>query len=212
MFTFNASNTFCITLESNHERWTRMEKRLRASGLEATKWHGVREFTDPFFSGLNQGQKGCAQSHLNIYKYILKHNLEYALILEDDACFDRRWKEILPKQIEPEWDIVLLNGSEPIVPRDTWVMVTEQYLTAGYIISQKGVRTLMNHFSNGYAASDWMTTRLQLYGHSYCYFPWVIIQEGKDTNIGSNLEADHEKVLRCLGEIDYGLENYVNDS
>jgi hypothetical protein len=53
-----------------------------------------------------------------------------------------------------------------------------------------------------------MTTRLQLYGHSYCYFPWVIIQEGKDTNIGSNLEADHEKVLRCLGEIDYGLENY----
>jgi GR25 family glycosyltransferase involved in LPS biosynthesis len=91
-------------------------------------------------------------------------------------------------------------------------MVTEQYLTAGYIISQKGVRTLMNHFSSGYGASDWMTTRLQLYGHSYGYFPWVIIQEGKDTNIGSNLEADHEKVLRCLGEIDYGLENYVNDS
>jgi hypothetical protein len=67
----------------------------------------------------------------------------------------------------------------------------------------------MNQFAGCYASSDWMTTRLQLYGHSYCYFPWLIIQEGKDSNIGSNLEADHAKVIRCLGEIDYGLEeNY----
>jgi glycosyl transferase family 25 len=215
-FTFDATNTFCISLDSNPDRWKRMEKRLELSGLTATKWRGVssaEELTDNFFSSLNMGQKGCSQSHLNIYKHILEHDLDYALILEDDACFDKNWKskmeEVNIQEIDPEWDAVFLNGSEPIVPRDTWVNTNEQYLTAGYIISKKGVRTLMNQFAGCYASSDWMTTRLQLYGHSYCYFPWLIIQEGKDSNIGSNLEADHAKVIRCLGEIDYGLEeNY----
>jgi hypothetical protein len=54
-----------------------------------------------------------------------------------------------------------------------------------------------------------MTSRIQLHGHSYCYFPWLIIQEGVDSNIGSNVEADHAKVLRCLGEIGYSLDNYI---
>jgi len=133
-FMFDASNTFCISLESNPDRWKRMEKRLELSGLEATKWPGVsspEELTDNFFSSLNMGQKGCSQSHLNIYKYILEHDLEYALILEDDACFDKKWKEKLEevniRTIDPEWHSVVLNGSEPIVPRDTWVNTNEQY-------------------------------------------------------------------------------------
>lgn len=85
----------------------------------------------------------------------------------------------------------------------------EQYLTAGYILSRKGAQQLMNDFGNCFFSSDWMTSRLQLHGHSYCYFPWLIIQEGKDSSIGQNLEADHAKVLRCLNNIEYSLENYI---
>ena len=54
-----------------------------------------------------------------------------------------------------------------------------------------------------------MTSRLQLHGHSYSYFPWLIIQEGKDSDIGSNLEADREKVLHCLNKIQYSLDHYI---
>jgi hypothetical protein len=46
-------------------------------------------------------------------------------------------------------------------------------------------------------------------GHSYSYFPWLIIQEGDESTIGSGVEADHAKVVRCLGEIGYELANYV---
>lgn len=211
---FDSSNTFCITMKSNPDRWERMKKRLELSGLEATRWEGVsipEDITYNFYSSLNQGQKGCSQSHLNIYKHVLQHNLEYALILEDDACFDKRWKEKIDilniMEIDPAWDAIILNGSEPMIPKDEWKNTTEQYLTAGYIISKKGINTLLSHFNGYYASSDWMTTRLQLYGHSYCYFPWLIIQEGKDSNIGSNLEADREKVIRCLNEINYSLED-----
>jgi glycosyl transferase family 25 len=167
----------------------------------------------PFY--LNGGQRGCAQSHILIWRHVLEHDLEYALILEDDARFDKEWKSKIDRFCESnqdmEWDAVFLNASEPIEPRDTWVCTKEkeQYLTAGYVISKKGARTLLNDFKDCFFSSDWMTSRLQLYGHSYCYFPWLIIQEGKDSDIGSNLEADREKVLRCLNEIHYSLENYV---
>jgi hypothetical protein len=47
--------------------------------------------------------------------------------------------------------------------------------------------------------------------HSYCYFPWLIIQEGLDSTLkkeGETHDADHAKVVRCLGEIGYDMANY----
>jgi hypothetical protein len=64
-------------------------------------------------------------------------------------------------------------------------------------------------FENNYASSDWMTSRLQMRWNSYSYFPWLIIQEGDESTIGSGVEADHAKVIRCLKEANYSLENYL---
>ena len=63
-------------------------------------------------------------------------------------------------------------------------------------------------FENNYAVVDWMSSKLELNGHSYSYFPWLIIQEGIETTVGSNVDADHQKVLRCLSEINYDINNY----
>jgi hypothetical protein len=82
-------------------------------------------------------------------------------------------------------------------------------LTGGYIISQKGARRILSLFDGYYGSSDWMTTRLQLEGHSYSYFPWLIIQEGDESTIGSGVDADHAKVLRCLSAVEYSLDNYL---
>ena len=45
-----------------------------------------------------------------------------------------------------------------------------------------------------------MTWVLQDLGHSYARFPWPIAQEGKDSTIGSDVEANRSKVLELLGE------------
>jgi len=141
------------------------------------------------------------------------------LILEDDACFDKDWLLKLEQfsidlSYEPNrlntWELILLNASEPIYHREhLWTQVEEQFLTGGYIISQRGINAILNMFHPVYSSSDWMTSRLQMRWNSYSYFPWLIIQEGDESTIGSGVEADHRKVLDCLCRINYSLDNYI---
>ena len=216
-FIFNKSNCFCISLLNNNYRWTKMQERFVKLNLDVTRFPaavgGTDDIIDTFDNRLSNGQKGCGQSHINVWRHILNNELPYALVLEDDACFDINWidkLELFTKEIDDkEWDVIFLNASEPCYPIDKWLLCKEQYLTAGYIISLKGAKTILEMFPHCFYASDWMTSRIQLYNHSYCYFPWLIIQEGNDSTIGGNLEEDHKKVVRCLNEISYGLDNYI---
>lgn len=215
-FTFHKDNTFCISLERHTERWERMQARFKQENLEVTRWIAStpETLTDNFHHYLSPGEKACGQSHMNIWRHMIYNNIEYALILEDDACFDKSWREKLESFYnvnDPLWDMILLNASEPVEPNYMWIDVQEQYLTAGYILSIRGAQILTHWYNDKVAASDWMTSRLQQHRHSYCYFPWLIIQEGKDSTLkkeGETHDADHQKVVRCLGEIDYSLDNY----
>jgi len=213
-FIFNETNSFYIALEGN-PREIDIKKRIDYFDLSFTKWKASTKanLTDNFVHYLNDGNRGCAQSHMNLWRHVVNNNLEYALILEDDACFDKQWLtklEQLSSDInDPEWNGIFLNVSEPMPILNKWCLVTEQYLTGGYIISNKGAKILIEQNKNFLYTSDWMTTRLQLAGHCYSYFPWLIIQEGNSSTIGTDVAADHEKVLRCLKEINYSLDNYV---
>lgn len=215
-FTFDKSNAFCISLHSNTERWEKMQRRLDQLQLDVTNFKAVsqpEELNVPFVSYLTLKQKFCAQSHINLWRHIIENKLSYALILEDDACFDLNWKEKLnafTEQIyDNKLDAIFLNASEPLDKIDTWALAHEQYLCGGYILTYKGAKTMLDAFSTCFYASDWMTSRLQTNKHSYTYFPWLIIQEGKESTIGSNVFEDHQKVLRCLNNVSYSLSNYI---
>jgi GR25 family glycosyltransferase involved in LPS biosynthesis len=214
-FVFNSDNTFCISLLSNKERRQKMEERFKKLNLDVTFWEASTKDTliDNFVDYLSGVQKACTQSHWNIWKHIVKNDIKYSLILEDDACFDKNWVEKLNQFKmdihDLEWDSILLNASEEIQEVNKWVQVTEQYLCGGYILSKKGAEILISWYSNCLYMSDLMTTRLQLNGHSYSYFPWLIIQEGNETTINSNIIEDHQKVVRLLKTIDYSLDNYI---
>ena len=213
-FLFNVDNTFCISLESAPERWSRMTSRFQELSLDVFRWMASTpdNLTEKFADYMNPGQRACAQSHFLIWKQMISENLPYALILEDDAMFDRQWVTKLSalSVIEGEWDAIFLNVTEAISPPDLWTLVTDQYLTGGYILSLEGAKRLLGMFSGELWGADWMTTRLQTMGRSWSYFPWLIIQEGFESTIGSGVEADHAKVVRLLGDIGYDLgENYL---
>jgi GR25 family glycosyltransferase involved in LPS biosynthesis len=216
-FHFDASNSFLISLDSATERRKRMHSRFQYFDMDVTFWKASTpsDVTDKCVDFLNSGQRACAQSHMNIWKHIVDKRIPYALVLEDDACFDKAWKERLNQFWENtgcsqnNWDMLLLNCSEIVDPFYTWSVVRNQYLTGAYIISLNGARKLVDMFGWQLSAADWMTTRLQLRGRCYSFFPWLIIQEGMDSTIGSGVDADHAKVLRCLGDISYGLNNYI---
>ena len=212
---FTKDNTFCISLQTATARQRRMQKRFQYFGMEVTGWVASTPDTlvDAFHGSMRPSEKACAQSHINIWRHMVQENLEYALILEDDACFDKTWQvklEQCTEQIhDTEWDVMMLNASESMTPIHTWRRSMEQYLTAGYILSQHGAQKLLERFQGNFCASDWMLTRLQQDGHSYCYFPWLIIQEGTDSTIREDCSPDREKVVRLLKMINYDLDNYV---
>ncbi len=56
-----------------------------------------------------------------------------------------------------------------------------------------------------------MTRCLQQRRHSYCFFPWLIIQDGVDSTLKPTeaaQQADAAKVRRCLGEIGHSMDHY----
>jgi GR25 family glycosyltransferase involved in LPS biosynthesis len=214
-FSFEAKNTFCISLQTAEQRWVKMVERFAYFDITVTRWNASTptSLESNFADYMNSGQKSCAESHTNIWKYMVSENMEYALILEDDACFDYQWLERLNEFVEKvggptNWDSIILNCSEPIVPSYEWTTVRDQYLTGGYILSLSGAKCLLEMFSKELWASDWMTTRLQNFGRCWSFFPWLIIQEGKESTIGSDVEADHAKVIRCLNAVSYPLTSH----
>ena len=214
-FFFDNTNTYCISLESHVERWTNMQRRFSKMDLEVTRFIACTELDSSlnFAHYLNIGQKLCAQSHVKLLQHILTTNCPYAMILEDDAVFDCKWREKLLEldldKIEG-WDSILLNASEPDTKLFTWVKANNQYLTGAYIISRQGIFALLEEFSDDYCASDFMMVQLQKRSNCYTYYPWICIQEGKDSTIGSGVDLDHKKVVRCLKEIEYSLlDNYI---
>ena len=205
---FNETNTFCISLD---KRWNKMNERFQKINLKVTRWKATlpNDITDHFHDYLSPLQKACSQSHIHIWRHIKMFNLDYALIMEDDIFFDKEWRQKLDQFNETNWDLILLNASEPVQPLFTWTKVTEQYLTGAYIISRKGIDNILHLFHNNYSSSDWMTSRLQLFNNSYSYFPWLVIQDGIESTIGSNIDEDHKKVKRCLKEINYDVDQYI---
>ena len=198
-FTLSKENTFCIALDA---RWPAMQERLK--DIPCTRWKAClpEEVTEHCAPHMNRFVQACAQSHVTLWREILKRNLEYAFIMEDDVLFANDWREKLEAWHEvedPDWDLVLLNASEAMSPEETWLPCTNQCLTGAYIVSRKGARSMLDMFPQTWE-SDAMTWCLQERGHSYAYFPWPVIQEGKDTTIGSNVKEDQEKVRALLGD------------
>jgi glycosyl transferase family 25 len=208
---FNQSNTFCINLDSSKDRWMRMQNRFTYFGMNVTRWNaltGPELPEDKYVCYLKQGQIGCAASHVSIWRHMIINDIDYALIMEDDACLDKKWREKLNEFTGNSFDVILLYSSEDSRPLYTWNKCVENCGAVCYIISKAGAIKILNMFSNCFYASDWMTSRLQLFGNSYSYFPWLAIQECKDTTVGSNLEGDTKKIQTLLSNVNYSIDNY----
>ncbi len=106
---------------------------------------------------LKPGELGCFLSHRGIYEEILRQNLDYALVVEDDARFDENTKTALETLISKHanFDIVRLLGSpkvakgkhRKIVPliKNFWLVRLRTAPGGAHatLISRKGAEKLM---------------------------------------------------------------------
>lgn len=83
------------------------------------------------------GEYGCALSHLQVYEKIIKDNLDFALILEDDVILNKNIFKIIDflKTWKQEWDVFQLSNNSGLRPKNNLVVSlseTEQIYRAGF--------------------------------------------------------------------------------
>jgi glycosyl transferase family 25 len=144
-----------------------MEHQLRNAGITAERICAIdglavaEDLRDYFFengrlvSALKPGEVGCYASHLKALRTILARDLEYALILEDDALLPHDLTTVIEDvlaSVPESWDFIHLCGEprravKPVAPlkhRGTLVRYSRiPGGTVGYLISRKGARKFL---------------------------------------------------------------------
>lgn len=109
--------------------------------------------TENFYDKCNEGQLGCFLSHFQLWKYIIKSNLDMAIILEDDVKIYSNFNKIIDTVYEnlpvkfdyvhlfihpDKQNIQYLEGKDgDIIPAE------DNFGTVAYIISLRGAKRLV---------------------------------------------------------------------
>lgn len=108
---------------------------------------------------LTAGEFGCYCSHIEIWNNIVKNNIEYALIFEDDVTLDKDFYQFfdkLTKKLPKGWDIIYLHVAHHPFKNLNKILFHDQLLkfgsdqlgvslTSGYLISKKGAKKLKSY-------------------------------------------------------------------
>jgi hypothetical protein len=88
------------------------------------------------------------------------------LFLEDDACFDSKWRkklnEIIDDIKDKEWDIIMLNAAGPNKSNYKWEINrgTILYWRLYYFIRRS--KYILETFNNNFITSDGMTMNYKI--------------------------------------------------
>lgn len=106
---------YCVNLDRRVDRWDECEKEFKKHDLNVERFSAVDGTTVEIVnSPLNDGQTGCALSHLEIIKICKSKEYSNCLILEDDIQFDEELNNKLPnimEQVPDDWDMLYFGGN-----------------------------------------------------------------------------------------------------
>ena len=110
---------------------------------------------------LTNGSVGCFLSHLECYKDIIKSNVPYSIIFEDDISFKNNnfWSVIDKINIPDDTDIFLLHGYIYNQNGDNG-KVKVFNTTTSYIITNKGAAKLLKLLDKIEMQIDWQISKL----------------------------------------------------
>src|SRR3990167_2007855 len=155
---------YYINLKRSPKRNEFMQQQIRSHNIKQwTRIEGVDGKNDPSvqytnkFSGLKtltNGEIGCTLSHLRAVKQAYDDGVEYALILEDDACFDLvpHWEKSLSEVIAnapKDWNILQLYSDidytglvgDYCCPDKEGI---NAILALSYIVHRKGMKEILD--------------------------------------------------------------------
>jgi len=108
------------------------------------------------FSGLTNSEIGCTLSHLKALKTAYEDNLDYVLIMEDDASFDfvALWDKSLSqyiKELNCDWTILQLHSNyEYHKSNEPYICPKQNFWTAlAYVVNRSGMKLILDKAWNG---------------------------------------------------------------
>lgn len=110
---------------------------------------------------LKGGEWGCLLSHKNIYEIIVAHNLDQAIIFEDDALIDPHFPTILDDllSMDLDYDVIRFMGSNKIARKGyRQIIEVDKNLWLGrlpsihggahaYLMSREGAQKMVDYFA-----------------------------------------------------------------
>jgi glycosyl transferase family 25 len=160
---FNAA--FAISIRPL--RWNGMQARLSKWAPHVRLWEGtngehlnikhwIKQGKAAYGCRLNRGQLGCYDSHVRVWEYIVKQNLQTTLILEDDANIrytHATYKSIRDgldeaKQLNIQWDLFYLGRSRLDIHTKYSSKLVKPKGCCGlfaYVLTLKGAKLLLEH-------------------------------------------------------------------
>ncbi len=145
-------NVFYINLEPRQDRKQLIEQELRDLGWGYERYNAI---SNPI------GIVGCGQSHLDVITKAKERDLDYVVVVEDDALFLH--KDFINSQIQKvfesdlEYDVLLLAGNvrNPIVKNtdiegiDNVYQVRICWAATCYIVKKHYYDKLIDNFKEG---------------------------------------------------------------
>lgn len=152
---------------------------------------------------LTKGEIGCALSHINIYKEIVRNNLPYALILEDDAVLNPLLADFIKdfENYNKKQGIFLLieyfqyiKNKETVIGRFPVYPAENAITTTGYIITLVAAKKMIKFLFPIRYEADMFKVFGQCTGIKiYASVPHLVSSNDKDKS-NSILEEDRKKV------------------
>ena len=149
---------FYINLDKRHDRNLQLKNQLNNLKLDAQRISAIdgskltlleREFVNEhnflltMKRPIRDGEIGCAASHRSIWQQIVDNDLNYALVLEDDAVIDKKILTLLNhSQFYQQFDLINLSSNSPYNPNDETIKTLE-YLQSEYKLEDKYTMYLM---------------------------------------------------------------------
>jgi glycosyl transferase family 25 len=166
-----------INMTRDVARWNNISSALRKLNLPFTRIRAIdarhkfglvrSRIPRPYFSAvlgrkLSPGECCCALSHIAALKRVIRSNRRSAVILEDDAEFDHRFKDLVTGALRDflyHCDIVKLQGTEYAYTSKTGPILAQSQVaqliipmrpplgSVAYAVTQVGARRLIAAFA-----------------------------------------------------------------
>ena len=156
---------FVVNLDHDVGKWDDVHTRLSSAGVEHERFSAVygkhmpREEKSKVLNRFRwwcatgrrceDGELGCAISHLTLYRKMIEENICVACVFEDDVVFDERMPEQLDRVgsfLNSDLPRVVLLSSRKAIARDNWGIepIQGDFGTFAYMINLSGAKAMVS--------------------------------------------------------------------